>query len=118
MGRLTPSDSQSLALIRSGPGKPHRKISGLKSLGLCFFFLGLKIWLEIITSRDLGTSLPLTRVSQALRARNPEKVSKMSPGASGPEPEKVPKKSTKSPESLQKVLGECFRTFPRLLGDN
>ena len=39
-------------------------------------------------------------------ARGPEKVSKKSRGQSG-----------KSPESLQKVSGECFWIFSRLFGD-
>ena len=43
----------------------------------------------------LGTSPPLTEVSRALRARDAEKVSKMSPGASGPG----------TPKSLKKVSG-------------
>ena len=66
----------------------------------------------------LRASPPLTEVSRALRARNAEKVSKMSPGASGPG----------TPKSLQKVSGtvredsfDTFRRlprlFPRLFGD-
>ena len=70
---------------------------------------------------SLGTSPPLTEVSQALRARNAKKVWKMSSGASGPG----------TPRSLQKVLGTVWEVygespkvskessglFPRLFGD-
>ena len=66
---------------------------------------------------SLGTSLLVTGVSRALRARNAEKVSKMSRGASG---QGIPKRSPKSrgqpgesPESLRKVSGECFGTFSK-----
>ena len=50
-----------------------------------------------------------------------KKVSKMSPGACGPETQKVSKKSReqsgKSLESLRKVSKESLPTVPRLFGD-
>ena len=71
---------------------------------------------------SLGTSPPLTEVSRALRARNAERVSKMSPGASGPGTPKSLKKvsgtvrevSGESPESVWRVFLECSRSFWRL----
>ena len=56
----------------------------------------------------LGTSPPLTEVSRALRARNAEKVSKMSPGASGPG----------TPKSVQKVPEHFKNTLQALSGDS
>ena len=60
---------------------------------------------------DLGTSLPLTGVSWGLRARNAEKISKMSSGGSG----------FGTPKSFQKVLGTDRKhssvTFRRLSED-
>ena len=72
----------------------------------------------------LGTSPPLTEVSRALRARNAERVSKMSPGAGGPGTPKSLKKvsgtvrevSGESPESVWRVFLECSGTFWTLLG--
>ena len=65
----------------------------------------------------LGTRWPFTGVTRALRARNPEKVWKKSPGAGPP---KVWKKSGKSLESLEKVSKrsrkDFFETFSRLSG--
>ena len=80
---------------------------------------------------------PLTQVSQALRARNAEKISKMSYGAGEPEmpkksrkclpglrpqkPEKSPKSLRSSLGSLRRVSGKCRKSlvglFPRLFGD-
>ena len=72
-----------------------------------------------ISRHHIGTVsdfLPLTGVSRARRARNAERVSKMSPGTSGPGTRKVSKKSReqsgKSPESLRKVSKQSFRTVP------
>ena len=69
-------------------------------------------------ARNLRTSPPLTEVSRALRARNAEKVSKMSPGASGP---RTPKSLQKVSGTVRKISGECrkslFGLFPRLFGD-
>ena len=66
----------------------------------------------------LRTSPPITEVSRALRARNAENVSKMSPGASGPG---TPKSLQKVSGTVRKVSGECqkslFGLFPRLFGD-
>ena len=67
----------------------------------------------------MGTSPPLTGVFRALRARNAEKVSKMSLRASG---HGTPKSLQKvlgtvwevSGKSFSKVSGECFRS--RFLG--
>ena len=72
----------------------------------------------------LGTSPPLTEVSRALRPRNAKRVSKMSPGAPGPETPKSLKKvsgtvrqvSGESPESVWRVFLECSGTFWRLFG--
>ena len=68
---------------------------------------------EVATA--LGTRWPFTSVSRALRARNPEKVRKRSPGASGPW-----KKSGQSLESLEKVSKrsrkDSFETFSGLSG--
>ena len=61
--------------------------------------------------QTLGTSLPLTEVSRALRARNAEKVSKMSLGPQDP------KKSPKSPGALQKHSPDTFRRLYRDLPD-
>ena len=70
-------------------------------------------------TKRLGTSPPLTRVSGALSGRNTEKVSKMSPGASGPGPQKGLQKvsgrvwevSGESPESVWRVFWDCPRDF-------
>ena len=57
---------------------------------------------KVFWTQGLRTSPPLTEVSRALRARNAERVSKMSPGA----PRKVSKKSQghscKSPAKVSK----------------
>ena len=66
----------------------------------------------------LGTSPPLTEASRALRVRNAEKVSQMSPGASGPG---TPKSLQKVSGTAWEVSGKCrkslFGLFPRLFGD-
>ena len=77
-----------------------------------------------IPGQSLGTSPPLTEVSRALRARNAKKVSKMSPGASGPGTPKSLKKvsgtvrevSGESRESVWRVFLEYSGTFWRLFG--
>ena len=63
-----------------------------------------------------------TGVSRALRAWNPPKVWKKSPGASGPGgPQKSGKKSRKSPKSPEKVskmsVRDFFETFFQTFGD-
>ena len=64
--------------------------------------------LYTVMHQTLGTRWPFTGVSRALRAQNPEKVCRKSPGASGPG----------APESLEKVSKKSFRdlfeTFSRL----
>ena len=84
--------------------------------------------------RTLGTSPPLTEVSRALRARNAEKVSKMSPGTPKSiqrvsvtvwevsreslesvsrvflDPKKYPKSFGDSLGSLQRVSGKCLES--------
>ena len=63
---------------------------------------------QVVKRLWLGTSPPLTEVSRALQARNPKKVSKMSPGAGGPG---TPKKSQKkSRGSLRRVSGKCLES--------
>ena len=66
------------------------------------------------TELALGTRPPLTGVSRALRSRNAEKVSKMSPGACGLDPEKVSKKSRDSPKVLSRYFPETLQRLPRL----
>ena len=61
-----------------------------------------------LSQKELGTRWPLTGVSRALRARNPEKVWKKSLGAS------APGASGESGKSLEK----SFRTFSRLFPDS
>ena len=56
----------------------------------------------------LGPGPPLTEVSRALRARNAERVSKMSLGASGP----------RTPKSLQKVPEHSKNSLQTLSGDS
>ena len=54
---------------------------------------------------------PLTGVSRALWARNPERVSKESPGPSGPGVQKVSETVSKQPpESQNRLFGDCFET--------
>ena len=66
---------------------------------------------------DLRTRPPLTEVSRALRARNAEKISKMSPGLQPRDPEKSPKSLGDSPKSLRRVSKESFsETFLGLFG--
>ena len=67
----------------------------------------------------LGTSPPVTAVSRALWARNAEKVSKMSPAASGPGPRKSLQKvsGTVGKISARKCPESVFGLFPRLFGD-
>ena len=70
---------------------------------------------------DLGASRPLLSAFRAQRARNAERVSKTSPGASGPgTPKSLQKVSgtvrEASGELPEKVSGECFWSVPGLLG--
>ena len=69
----------------------------------------------VFKTSKLRTSPPLTGVSRALRAKNAEKVSKISGGAFGRGSRKSLQKSRglsgKSPESLRRVSGECLLTF-------
>ena len=97
--------------LKVGFAKLTFKVNFLQNLG---FGLPTAVW----AAKALGTSPPLTEVSQALRARNAEKISNMSPAASGPgTPKSLKKVSGMSPESLRKVSGECFWSVPGLFGD-
>ena len=80
------------------PAWMPKKIMTYKSLG----------WPLVILSGKLRTRPPLTELSRALRARDAEKVSKMSPGASGP---RTPKSRQKVPGTVRKDPGRYFRDF-------
>ena len=68
--------------------------------------------------KELGTSPPLTRVSRALRAPEmPKKSRKCLPGLRPGDPEKVSKKSGKSPKALSRHFPETLRRLPRLSPD-
>ena len=84
------------------------------SVGATREFVGPRVLLVLRT-------LPrATGVSRALRARNPKKVCKESPGAFQPGApknlEQVSKKSEKSGKSLENACSGLFETFSRLFG--
>ena len=105
-----------------------RKSFGLNYFGLSNFVL-IFLSLERLAVEKkqhkhkllLGTRWPFTGVSRALRARNPEKVWKKSPRASGPG---TPRESGKSLENVRRVWKKsrkgpkktCSRLFPDFFG--
>ena len=105
--------------VTGGVRSPYGAIgSPCGGIRLNFFILG-GFFSDGFSFSDMGTSPPLTEVSPARRARNAEKVSKMSPGASGPGTPKSLQKvsgtvwevSGESPESDGRVFSDCSRDF-------
>ena len=96
--------------LRDGPiGQPQILAEHLRFSHVTPLLLEIQALRKEKGTYILGTSPPLTEVFRAWRARDAERVSKMSPG---PGPQKVSKKSRNTPKTLSRHFPETLRRLP------